>query len=353
LGAIGNAAYLLELSPSELSIRSARQIISRQVTHVSRLVDDLLDVARVTSGKIVLALAPVDLAEVVRSAVATLSTAGKAGHHELSMDLKECWVDGDRTRLEQIVINLVGNALRYTPAGGAISVALVSSGDSVLLTVRDNGIGIAPAMLPRVFDLFFQGDNSIDRTHGGLGIGLTLVRRLVEQHRGSVSAASAGVGMGATFTIVLPALRQAAAAAADSDPQVIATPCRRVLLVEDNLDAREMMSAVLNSQGHEVCEAGDGRSGIEAAREAPPEVAIIDVGLPGIDGYEVARALRAEQGGRPLLLIALTGYGQPEDARRALAAGFDIHFTKPVDLDYLLAILARGTPRPGEPRVMV
>ncbi len=342
LGAINNAARLLELDHSEAGMRSARLVIARQVSHVSRLVDDLLDVARVTSGKIALALAPVDLAEAARSAIATLTSAGKAERRKTATDLRETWVDADRTRLEQIVINLIDNALRYTPAGGEVSVAVAQDGGRAVLTVRDDGIGIHPSMLPRIFDLFFQGDNSIDRTQGGLGIGLTLVRRLVELHGGSVSVASDGLGKGTTFTVLLPVLAPDAGPASAAGPGALALPHRRVLLIDDNDDAREMMSAVLRGHGHVVSGAGDGLSGIDLARETDPEIALIDIGLPGINGYEVAAKLRAEQGARRPYLVALTGYGQPEDARRALAAGFDLHLTKPVDIDRLLALIANG-----------
>jgi PAS domain S-box-containing protein len=340
LGAISNATYLLERQTADAAVQGAGRVIGRQVAHVTRLVDDLLDVARVTSGKISLDIAPLNLAEIARSAVATLEGAGRTAQRALTADLQTVWVDGDQTRLEQIVNNLLGNALRYTSAGGNISIALARQGADAVLTVTDDGIGIPAAVLPRIFDLFFQGENSIDRTHGGLGIGLTLVRRLVELHGGSISAASPGHGQGSTFTVRLPARDAAPAVAAPPGPGA-PTEARRILLIEDNADVRDMMVAVLAAHGHEVYEAEDGQGGVDLARATLPDVALIDIGLPGLTGYEVASALRADARTAPMKLIALTGYGQPKDARQAHEAGFDLHITKPVDIERILALLAQ------------
>lgn len=341
LSAISSASSVLALAgQADARAQNASAVIGRQVTHMSRLVDDLLDVARVTSGKIVLARAPVDLADVVRGAVETLSGAGRATERHLTTEIDRVWVDGDRTRLDQVVINLVGNALRYTVPGGAILVKLEAAGPNAVLTVRDDGIGIEPATLPRVFDLFFQGEHSIDRKQGGLGIGLTLVHRLVELHGGSVHAESAGGGRGSTFTVTLPRLMQAPAPA---QPVAAARGRgRRVLLVEDNDDARDSMAELLRGCGHEVREAANGAEGLALAREGDCGLALVDIGLPGISGYELAAALRADPATAGMRLIALTGYGQPEDAQRAREAGFDLHLTKPVELPRLLAAIEEG-----------
>ncbi|HEY4371569.1 MAG TPA: ATP-binding protein, partial [Burkholderiales bacterium] len=341
LSAISNASSLLTAAGAGAPrVHSAAQVIGRQVTHMTHLVDDLLDVARVTTGKIALAMAPVDLAEVVDGAVETLAGAGRTAERRLDLQLEHAWVEGDRTRLEQVVINLVGNALRYTMPGGAIAVTLAIEGGNAVLTVVDDGIGIAPAALPRVFDLFFQAERSIDRKQGGLGIGLTLVRRLIELHGGGVTARSAGPGRGSTFTVTLPCLPPPAPASAADARAGAELGSRRILLVEDNTDARESLAELLRGCGHEVAEAEDGPRGLAAAREGSHNVALIDIGLPGLSGYEVAAGLRADPATSGMRLIALTGYGQPEDAQRALAAGFDLHLTKPVDLARLLAALA-------------
>jgi CheY-like chemotaxis protein len=240
----------------------------------------------------------------------------------------------------------VGNAAKYTPPGGRISVSVARRDESAVVQVEDSGVGLAPELIPRVFDLFVQGERSLDRSSGGLGIGLTLVKRLVELHGGHVAAASAGPGRGSRFTVSLPAIeppREQAPAQAPRDPGAVQ---RRILLVEDNDDAREMMRVALESYGHRVFEACDGAAGVGAAADTNPEVVVIDVGLPGIDGYDVARRLRATPERAGTLLIALTGYGQPEARQHALEAGFDAHLTKPVAPDRLARLIdtALGTP---------
>jgi CheY-like chemotaxis protein len=239
--------------------------------------------------------------------------------------------------LEQVVTNLLANAVKYTPAGGEITVSVRRDGDHAVLAVRDTGVGIRPELLPRVLDLFVQSDRSLERSGGGLGIGLSLVRQLVELHGGTVEAASAGPGRGSTFTVRLPVLA-APADADDAARPAVAGPPRRVLVIEDNDDAREMLRNLLRLFGHEVHEACDGAVGLEEARRLRPDAALIDIGLPGMDGYEVARRIRADLPGARL--VALTGYGQPEDRERALAAGFDVHLVKPVDPDQLQRLLA-------------
>ena len=241
--------------------------------------------------------------------------------------------------------SLVTNALKYTPPGGTIGVTVAAEHEWAMLRVEDTGIGIAPELLPRIFDLFTQGDRGPDRSQGGLGIGLTLVKRLVELHGGIVEVASGGHGRGSLFTVRLPAASPSRAT--DQVPQapVVSQP-RRVLVVEDQPDAREVLRLALQLAGHEVFEAADGPSGIEAVSRHQPDAAVIDIGLPGCDGYEVARQVRRVSDGRTIFLVALTGYGQPDDHQRAEEAGFDVHLVKPIDLDRLNALLRESPPLP-------
>jgi signal transduction histidine kinase len=318
-----------------------RHLVERQVRHLSRLLDDLLDISRVTSGKIVLNCGPVDLGATVESCFATLTAADALGQHTWQKSIDSVWVNADETRLEQIVTNLVGNAMKFTPAGGTISIRVMAGDHEAVLCVEDSGIGIGAELLPRVFDLFVQGDRSVARSAGGLGLGLTLVRRLAELHGGSASAASEGAGCGASFTVRLPRVAAPARApAAAWRPE--RADRKRILVVEDNADGREMLRTMLELQGHDVHEAAEGESAIVRAAELRPDVAIIDIGLPGMDGYAVAARIRAsEKEPGEIQLIALTGYGTEQDRRRAAAAGFDAHLTKPVEPDRLRRLLTR------------
>jgi signal transduction histidine kinase/CheY-like chemotaxis protein len=348
LGAIVSAASLLKVGDADAPMTErARAIVERQAQHLSRLVDDLLDVGRMTSGKVVLNREPLDLAELTESVIALWRSAGRLDHHTVMADVSPVWVDGDRTRLEQVVGNILTNALKYTPAGGAVTLALAQEGPEAVLRVRDTGIGIASDMLPRIFELFVQSEMGLARAGGGLGVGLTLVRRLVELHEGRVTADSEGEGRGSTFTVRLPAIAVPVVVAAEPAVQQSSATVRlRVLVVEDNDDAREMLRVGLVFAGHEVIEAADGPSGVELAEQTHPDVALIDVGLPGLDGYEVARRLRARGMKRPRL-IALTGYGRLEDRARALEVGFDGYLVKPVDPETLTAALRScEAPRP-------
>jgi PAS domain S-box-containing protein len=324
------------------SAARARVAVERQVRRLTELVDDLLDVARVTSGKIVLARQPVDLGAIVARAVEAFRPTGRAAGHVIHDDVQSVWVDGDETRLEQIVDNLFGNSAKFTPAGGEIRITVRAEGRSAVLRVEDSGVGIAPDVLPRVFDLFVQGDRSLDRTQGGLGLGLTLVRRLVELHGGEVEAASEGMDRGAVFVVRLPRIEAPQREPRAERPLAAKGAGRRVLIVEDNPDGREMLRTMLELQGHEVHEAEDGREGVEQALALRPDMAIIDIGLPELNGYDVARRLRHELGGQPMRLVALTGYGRPEDLEQAAAAGFDAHLVKPVDPQRLSRILAEA-----------
>jgi CheY-like chemotaxis protein/anti-sigma regulatory factor (Ser/Thr protein kinase) len=271
--------------------------------------------------------------------VSALTAARRTEGREVVVEARPAWISGDGTRAEQIVMNLMTNALKFTPPGGRVTIRTGRSGDDAVLTVEDTGAGIPPALLPRVFDLFVQGERGLDRAAGGLGIGLTLVRRLVELHGGTITATSGGPGRGSTFTVRLRAIQPPTDATAHGPAGAAVAP-RAVLVVDDNADAREMLRTMLVLAGHTVYEAEDGPCAVDTARSKRPEVAFVDIGLPGFDGYEVARRIRAEEGGAKLVLVALTGYGQLEDRERALAAGFDRHLTKPVAAETLTEILS-------------
>jgi len=300
----------------------------------------LLDAARAMTGKIVLQRQPLDLADAASRALATVRASGRAGNRRLVQQLAAIWVDADATRVEQIIGNLLGNALKFTPEDGTITVAVRREGEQAVLRVSDTGIGMSPELAPRVFEPFVQGDRPLDRSQGGLGIGLTLVRRLAELHGGSAEAASDGPGRGSAFTVRLPAIEPPAATRAR--PAAVApVRSRDVLIVEDNADARETLRRMLELEGHRVRVAGDGMAALDAVRAAAPEIALIDIGLPRMDGYELARQIRTLPGDKHPYLVAITGYGLPEDRRRTREAGFDLHLVKPVDSATLAAVLAR------------
>jgi signal transduction histidine kinase/ActR/RegA family two-component response regulator len=342
LAALSNASQLLQHPRADAELaRQARDIMARQVTHLSRLTDDLLEAGRAMLGKIALERRPLELASVVEGALATLRAAGRLLAHRVQSELEPAWVSADPARIEQIVVNLVGNAVKYTPQGGTITVRVKRISADAVLSVSDDGAGMPPELLSRVFDPFVQGHRDLDRAEGGLGIGLTLVRRLAELHGGYAVAASPGRGRGSEFTVHLPAI-DAPPERPAVQPRAASAP-RDVLIVEDNADAADSLRRLLELAGHRVRVARDGAGGLEALRERAPEIALIDIGLPGMDGYEVVRRARAVIDGRPLpLLVALTGYGLPEDRKRALEAGFDEHLVKPVDANALAALLARG-----------
>jgi signal transduction histidine kinase len=342
LGAIRNAVAVLEgLDTKDCRATRALQVIARQVGSLSHLIDDLLDVERVASGKIRLDRHPLDMAEAVRRAVASFTGInGTDRLFEVTVD--PMWVDADTVRLDQILANIVTNAVKYTPGGGRIRLSLRGVGGDAVLTVQDTGFGIAPELLPSIFDMFMQGERTLDRAEGGLGIGLTLVRRLVELHGGTVTASSDGIGHGSTFTVQLPRVLEETVASGVPTPVAQVRP-KRVLLIEDSRDAREMFRMLLELAGHSVCEAEDGDRGLALLETEHPEVAIIDIGLPGLDGYQVAQRIRERPGGRAMLLLALTGYGSPGDHKRSAEAGFDHHLVKPVDLTELARLLGEGS----------
>ena len=337
LGAITNALGVMDRLVTAPGLRNVVGIIGRQTVRLSRLVDDLLDVARVTSGKVALRLEPTDLRELAERAVRGLREAGRAGDHRLVVEGDSIRVNGDPTRLEQVVNNLLDNALKYTSRGGEIRVTTERAGSDAVLRVCDTGEGISSELGARVFDLFVQEPQALDRSRGGLGLGLALVKQLVELHGGSVAMTSRGPGLGSEFTVRLPAI------VAGPEPARAAPAAqrrRRLLIVEDNADAREGLQMLLTLAGHEVETSEDAASALEKLRAFQPEIALIDIGLPGVDGYALARMVRQTPEARTTCLVALTGYGQAEDRQMALAAGFDAHMTKPVDPEKLCAFLA-------------
>ncbi len=348
LAPIRNALHLLARAPDDPARAArAREVINRQIGHLSRLVDDLLDLTRITRGSIQLVRERLDLARVVRDTVEDHRAGFDAIGVALVLQLPPAplHVEGDETRLAQVVGNLLANSAKFTPRGGAVTVRLEEGqGRAALLEVRDTGEGIEPDVLPRIFEPFSQADRSLARSRGGLGLGLSLVKRLVELHGGTVSATSAGRGAGTEVAVRLPLLDPPLAAAEAAAPRV-PTRVAHVLVVEDNADAAETLREALELEGMEVTLAPDGEAGLAAARRRAPDLVICDIGLPGdLDGYGVARAMRADPGLRRVPLVALTGYVGPEDRARAREAGFDLHLGKPTRLADLLGAIGALLP---------
>lgn len=343
LSPIVTALQLMRMRGSTETERE-RAIIERQVEHLVRLIDDLLDVSRITRGNIELKVETVQLADVLAKAVEMASRLLEQRSHRLSMDVDRTLVwQGDPVRLAQAVANLLTNAARYTDIGGDILLSAQRDGDGdIVIRVRDNGIGIGAEMLPHLFDLFYQGPRKIDRQQGGLGIGLALVKNLVELHGGSVAAASDGPGHGSEFTIRLPAVASAelvAAAHRDEHAAVAAGDAQRVLLVDDNVDSVQALAQLLKAYGHHVAVVYDPVSALRIVERFAPDVAVLDIGLPVMDGYELVRRLRESLGDHPCRFVALTGYGQDTDRDRSRAAGFGQHLVKPVSPDALLRLI--------------
>ncbi len=356
LAPIRNAAHILKQhGPRDPEMVWARQVIDRQAEHLSRLVDDLLDVSRITRGKIELRRERIAVSVIVSSAVETARPLIEAKQHALTVSLpgEHLFVNGDLTRLAQVVSNLLTNAAKYTPPNGKIEVAAERDGEYVLLRVRDNGVGIPNEMLARIFEMFAQVDSSLERTVGGLGIGLTLARTLVELHAGTIEAESAGAGRGAEFIVRLPAAPEIAGtmprAATREGPG--ADTRARVLVVDDNVDAAESLARLLEIDGYDVRIANGGMEALHEAAEFRPEVILLDIGLPMMNGYDVARRIRREPWGSEIRLVALTGWGQDEDRRRSKEAGFDDHVVKPIDPASLRGLLRKarssGAPAPS------
>ena len=333
---------------SAAALCSARDVIDRQVGQMSHLIDDLLDVSRISHGRIELRRERVELAEVVRSALeATRPLIESSGHRlDVALPPEPILLEGDPTRLSQVFSNLLNNAAKYTERGGQIRLAAEQAGHHVRVRVTDSGIGISPAQLPDLFKMFTQGEHSIERAQGGLGIGLGLARSLVEMHGGTIEASSAGPGSGSEFVVRLP-VAVAASPAEEPAPAAGSTaradaPALRVLVVDDNQDSADSLSALLQLMGHEVRTAYDGIEAVAAAGAFAPDLVLLDIGLPRMNGYEAARRIRKQPGGRDMTLIAVTGWGQDDDKRRSREAGFNLHITKPLDPATLERLLVRS-----------
>lgn len=344
LAPIAMAATLLERMPdASQQLRQLQGVISRQVEHMARLLDDLLDAARISSGKITLMPQTVMLAELMAQTVETIQPRIAERRQQLTVALPEQPVvlDGDPVRLTQVFSNLLANASKFTGDGGEIRLGARLEDGALLIEVQDNGAGIAPDVLPHIFDLFTQGPRSLARSEGGLGVGLNVVRNLVGMHGGTVWARSDGPGRGSCFTVTLPVSGKSCQPALAASAAAQGAAARRILLVEDNLDASTTLERFLTLEGHAVSTADNGADGLALAARTPYDVLICDIGLPGLDGYDVIRALRMDGGHGPYA-IALSGYGQPEDRARALAAGYDCYFVKPVDGAMLLSMIRQA-----------
>jgi PAS domain S-box-containing protein len=344
LASINHAVQLFGRLNSEGDLEWAREVVQRQVKHLARLIDDLLNVSRLSWGKISLRKEPLSLSPVVSTAVEAVRPLLEERGHELSVALADdgLRLEADPLRLEQILVNLLTNAAKYTEAGGRVALTARREPPDIVITIRDTGIGITPELMPHIFDLFTQGDRTIARSEGGLGIGLTLVQKLVEMHGGSVTAASDGPGKGSEFSVRLPALEESAAEETRPPEPLPRTDRQgaRVLIVDDNIDTVTALARILQLLGHDVQLAYDGPTALDVARGHRPEIVLLDIGLPGMDGYEVVKRLRGEEFCKNALIIATSGYGQDQDRRRSLEAGFDHHLVKPVDFDTLMNLFA-------------
>ena len=344
LSPIRNGLDILRASPSAPKAEEIRDMMDRQLSHLVRLVDDLLDVSRVSQGKVELRKEQIALSELLKTAVEASNPLIDAGRHELIWDLPdvEVWLDADLTRLSQVVSNLLNNAAKYTPEGGRIVLSARRERDEVSIAVWDNGIGIPAEMLPRVFDLFTQVRDNVDRSHGGLGIGLALVKQLVEMHGGSIAAESAGPGKGSSFRLRLPVMNAAAAppdAAELSPPVSRQAPQLKVLVVDDNFDVAQTTGWMIEAIGHDYRLVHESKLALETAREYRPDAILLDINMPGMDGYAVCKTLREQPLFEDTVIIAQTGWGKLQDRASTGGSGFDHHLTKPVNMDHLEQLL--------------
>nr|AYC79546.1 hypothetical protein [uncultured bacterium] len=346
LAPIRTAVQLLRLKELPAAQTAmARDIIDRQVEHLVRLIDDLLDVSRITRGIISLRRETVLVGAIIARAVETARPLIDARRHSLSIELPDdlLTVDGDKTRLVQVIGNVLHNAAKFTPPGGTIALNVTREGPHAVIRVKDSGIGISPDIAPTIFDLFAQADSKGESPEGGLGIGLALVRRLVEMHDGTVAASSPGPGLGTTVTVRLPLLAAQTWIGDQSERKVPMLEPRRILLADDNADALEALALQLRFAGHDVRTARDGAEAVRVGSEFEPQVVLLDLGMPGMNGYDAAREIRRHPWGTQVLLIALTGWGQQQDRQRTSETGFDAHLVKPVtQIDLFQAIAARA-----------
>ena len=333
---------LARVFPPQLAGRGAVDVVKRQVMHLTRLVDDLLDVSRITQGRVQLQKKPLDLHSIVTQALESVEPFVTQKRHRLivSSEPAKLYIDGDSARLIQCVTNLLTNAIKYTGDGGEIGVEARGEGSNAVISVSDNGIGIAEDLMPRIFGLFVQSARSLDRSEGGLGIGLSVVERLVEMHGGTVAADSLGPGKGSTFQIRLPRINSPTLPA--QQVEQTESPAKRILVVDDNVDAASSIADLLRLDGHEVCVAYTANSALERFPSFHPDVVLLDIGLPDMNGYQVAQRIRSAGG--PVRIVALTGYGQAKDLQRASDSGFDAHLVKPVDFDVLGKVIGGAQP---------
>ena len=343
LAPIRSGLQVLKLAPPVDIAAKASEMVDRQLGQMVRIVDDLLDVSRISRDKIKLKIEQVELASVVQHAVEAARSAYDALGHVLTVTLpaKPMHLNADPTRLAQVIVNLLNNACKFTAPGGRIRLTVEREGEEAVVRVEDSGIGIADDQLEGIFQLFRQVDTSLERSRSGLGIGLTLVKRLVEMHSGTVEARSEGIGRGSEFVVRLPALNEAPSPLQQipTGIQQSATICKRILVVDDNRDAADSLAMLLRIVGHDVHTVHDGQAAVDAAAVINPDVVVLDIGLPGINGYEAARQIRERHGRNGMVLIALTGWGQEEDRRRSTEVGFDAHLVKPVDFAALSKLL--------------
>ena len=353
LAPIRNALQILRMDKSHGGFAPVHEMLERQVNQLVRLVDDLLDVSRITHDQIELRREPVELTTIVRAAVETANPLIASAGHELGVFLpSETLVfDADPVRLTQVLANLLNNAAKYTPEGGRIEILASRDGPDAVISVRDTGIGIHADMLPRVFELFMQGPRGYNRRQGGLGIGLTLTKRLVEMHGGTVMARSKGEGQGAEFVVRLPLKITDRPARAEPATGAPSRTMRRVLVVDDNRDAADSLGALLTLLGVDVTVVHDGFAALKALKTSRPTAVLLDIGMPDMDGYELARRMRQQPEGQDVRLIAVTGWGQAQDRERSRAAGIDHHVIKPVDCNVLMSLLSAGSPAQGGPAV--
>ncbi|MDC7677674.1 response regulator [Asticcacaulis machinosus] len=341
LAPIRNGLHILKMSPNPKIADEVRDMMDRQMTHLVRLIDDLLDVSRVSQGKIDLRRERIALQDVINAALETSRPAIDAGGHSFTLDLPDepIPVNGDLTRLAQVVSNLLNNAAKYTPDGGHIRLTLTRDGHEARIIVTDTGLGIEKDMLPRVFELFTQVERNLNLSQGGLGIGLALAHRLVQMHAGSITADSEGAGLGSTFTVRLPVTDLEGVAPEGVEPAAKAGAPLDVLVVDDNRESAQTTSWMLELIGHQARMVHDGMDAIAAAKATPPDVILLDIGMPGMNGYEVCRELRKHKALKDTVIIAQTGWGQERDRQSAFEAGFDHHVTKPVSLDRFTQLL--------------
>jgi signal transduction histidine kinase/CheY-like chemotaxis protein len=347
LAAISNSVLLMSLTDDKGSLDQSTQTIQRQTRHLSRLIDDLLDISRINLGKFELRREIFDATAILDSAAHTVRTLVKERNHTppLAIDRGNLWVDADPTPLQQVVVNLLNNAAKYSEDGGRIQLSAMHERTDILIRVKDTGIGIEPEKLTEVFQLFNQADRSLARSECGLGIGLTIVMKLVEMHGGQVAATSEGPGKGSEFTIRIPAVTRPDAAMPLVQEPGEAKAKTVILVVDDNVDAVRTLAILLKLAGHDVMTAHRGPEAIELARLCRPQIILLDLGLPGMSGYDVVKRLRGEEWGGDALIVAVSGYGQEEDRQRTNEAGFDLHLVKPINYDELLTLIRRKSER--------